>query len=111
MGEQKTEVTCEGCGVCCMHVSVPPYNEQEKEWLKKNEPAVYGDLMAVRRSQYRFSQAFGDALHFSDERIPCGWFDLVTGQCRHHEHKPEVCRDFEVGGGGCLDFRKRAGLE
>ena len=36
---------------------------------------------------------------------PCVWQDASTGLCQHHEHRPQVCRDFDVGGQGCLDWR------
>jgi hypothetical protein len=36
---------------------------------------------------------------------PCDWLDMQTRQCRHHEHRPQVCRDFRVGGSGCLQWR------
>lgn len=36
---------------------------------------------------------------------PCLWLDLDSRRCRHHDHRPQVCRDFEVGGQGCLDWR------
>ena len=36
---------------------------------------------------------------------PCIWFDTDTRRCKHHEHRPQVCRDFEVGSQDCLDWR------
>ncbi|QEF96673.1 Flagellin N-methylase [Stieleria maiorica] len=36
---------------------------------------------------------------------PCTWLDLQTKRCRHHQHRPQVCRDFPVGGVGCLQWR------
>jgi Fe-S-cluster containining protein len=39
---------------------------------------------------------------------PCSW--LVAGKCGHYEHRPEVCRQFELGGEECLEIRQRAGL-
>ena len=37
---------------------------------------------------------------------PCIWFDMDTRRCKHHEHRPKVCRDFEVGSQSCLDWRE-----
>jgi Fe-S-cluster containining protein len=39
---------------------------------------------------------------------PCSW--LVGGQCKHYQHRPEVCRQFELGGEECLEIRRHAGL-
>ena len=36
---------------------------------------------------------------------PCIWLDLDSRRCKHHEHRPKVCRDFAVGSQGCLDWR------
>lgn len=37
---------------------------------------------------------------------PCIWLGDTTRLCSHHQHRPQVCRDFRVGGEGCLDWRK-----
>lgn len=36
---------------------------------------------------------------------PCVWYDAVRRRCEHHEHRPQVCRNFSVGGKGCLEWR------
>ena len=36
---------------------------------------------------------------------PCLWLDIETGRCKHHEFRPNVCRDFRIGSAGCLDWR------
>lgn len=98
-------VTCEGCGACCMHMAVPPYDEEERELLAANLPEVYADLLAVeatRQVQLRVS---------GEECIPCGFFDMVTRKCRHHEYSPDICARFEVGGEFCLSIRRDAGID
>ena len=37
---------------------------------------------------------------------PCAWFDLETRRCKHHEHRPRVCRDFQIGSHDCLGWRQ-----
>lgn len=37
---------------------------------------------------------------------PCFWFDETTRRCKHHEHRPRVCRDFVVGSTDCLSWRE-----
>jgi uncharacterized protein len=39
----------------------------------------------------------------------CLWFDPVTRQCRHYAWRPQVCRDYELGGDACL-LRREEGL-
>jgi len=40
---------------------------------------------------------------------PCIMYDAAAGRCDSYEHRPEVCRNFEVGGTGCLYERGKAG--
>ena len=40
----------------------------------------------------------------------CVWFDQEKRICKHHEHRPNVCRDFQVGSKDCLDWRKHYGV-
>ena len=35
---------------------------------------------------------------------PCYWLDEETRQCMHYEHRPRVCREFELGGEDCRRF-------
>lgn len=95
---------CAGCGICCMHMSVPPYDEDEVELLEQNLPEVYADFKAVEAAREMQLRVVGT------DYIPCGFFDMVTRKCRHHEHKPDICYRFEVGNDMCLEMRKDAGL-
>lgn len=35
----------------------------------------------------------------------CCWYDVEHKRCKHHEHRPNVCRDFQVGSPDCLAWR------
>ena len=35
----------------------------------------------------------------------CIWLDQKTMRCRYHEHRPMICRDFEIGSGECRSWR------
>jgi Fe-S-cluster containining protein len=41
---------------------------------------------------------------------PCLWLDPQTKRCRHYEHRPDVCREFPLGGLSCLGWRRDFGL-
>jgi hypothetical protein len=41
---------------------------------------------------------------------PCLWLDPQTKRCRHYEHRPDICREFPVGGLSCLGWRRDFGL-
>lgn len=40
----------------------------------------------------------------------CIWFEPETKRCRHHEVRPQVCRDLEIGGKACQLARRQMGL-
>ena len=95
------QCSCAGCGVCCMHMATPPFDTAEEAELPDS---VKADLAAVRESR-RWQYLVNGT-----DYVPCGWFDMVSRQCRHYEHRPSVCREFEVGGTYCVNLRIDAGF-
>lgn len=99
---------CSDCGICCLHMGYPSYIigsppdsngegqpaepawSQLPEWLKEDLLAYIASYKAPADGQLEG---------------PCVWYDPDRRQCRHHEHRPQVCRDFQVGGQGCVDWR------
>lgn len=37
----------------------------------------------------------------------CIWLDPNTRRCRWYEHRPQICRDYEMGGASCLAEREQ----
>ncbi|MBE3119060.1 MAG: YkgJ family cysteine cluster protein [Candidatus Atribacteria bacterium] len=103
MPDEATQ-TCRGCGLCCLHMSVPPYDEDECDLLKENLPAIYEELAAIKRTRKLQLRVVGT------DFIPCGFLDLATRTCRHHAHAPDICHRFEAGGASCTRHRIDAGL-
>lgn len=106
MANKKTLPTiddCQDCGVCCMHMGYPPYlgmlegEEPEQHWL-----TIPGDLKA---SLLAYVETYTPPPEGQLEG-PCIWLDQSTKLCKHHEHRPRVCRDFQVGSKGCLEWRR-----
>ena len=93
--------SCDGCGVCCMHMATPPFSEGEAQQLP---PDVAAELVSLREARRMQLDVFGT------DYIPCGWFDMVSRRCKQYEHRPKVCRDFEVGSFHCVNLRIEAGL-
>jgi Fe-S-cluster containining protein len=96
--------SCDGCGVCCMHMATPPYDAEELEELREHNEPVYADYIAARDSRLLQFTANGT------DHVPCGWFDMVTRRCRHYEYRPFVCEMFQRGGWSCHSQRADAGL-
>ena len=61
------------------------------------------DLSQTLKSQWR---AFVDDYRRDNELDgPCFWFDQKTRKCKHHDFRPKVCRDFEIGSKLCHQWR------
>lgn len=84
---------CDNCGLCCTHMSSPPFMPDEFDALP--------ETLREEITRYLDSPRF-------DDGGPCIWLDLVSGQCRHYDLRPDVCRDFDVGGESCLTQRAAA---
>ena len=86
-----SEITCDNCGVCCTSVGCPPFIDEEVNRLPNQLQQQVIEL------GYK-SQA--------SNKSACYWFDTSTKKCMHHEHRPQICRDFEMGGAICIMQRK-----
>jgi Fe-S-cluster containining protein len=128
-------VECRGCGVCCLHMGYPPFVrpvapmsaaeiDSDKQLLAQIavDPHRRQDLLRGRTGEkwwfllpeaqrqeleeyianYQPKNYEGNVETFDG---PCYWFDMETRRCRHHEHRPKVCRDFETGSQQCHEWR------
>lgn len=97
---------CDDCGLCCMHMRTPPFiRMHDPEW-----DALPGHLKDEITNYLDGPRATLQDLSFIADQSPCIWLDLITGKCRHYEHRPSVCRDFQVGNESCRDWRSSVGL-
>ncbi|MEM7457722.1 MAG: YkgJ family cysteine cluster protein [Planctomycetota bacterium] len=124
-------VTCTGCGVCCFHMGYPafilpqaPLTAEEidadpelkklalhrgtkKILLEGNPGEDYWHTLPpdLKDELEKFVDNY-DAPADGELDGPCFWLDMETRQCKHHEHRPRVCRDFEIGCSQCHDWRR-----
>jgi Fe-S-cluster containining protein len=70
-------------------------------WLNMPE-VVKAELMAYYEL-LRNGDVWARSVH------PCLWLDPQTKRCRHYEWRPDVCREFPVGGPACFTWRKEYG--
>ena len=111
---------CRACGVCCLHMGYPAFNFPVAEQLGEIPLANSDSIETVaERDRARWNNLPEDLKVGLREAIedyrkpaakeldgPCTWWNPETKLCRHHEHRPQVCRDFEVGSPGCLEWRR-----
>ena len=126
---------CRGCGVCCLHMGYPPFirpvapisleeidlDEQLSAEIAV-DPLRRQDLLRGRAGEkwwFLLPEDLREELedyiaHYQPKNYggnvetldgPCCWFDTETRRCQHHEHRPNVCRDFETGSQQCHEWR------
>lgn len=112
---------CHGCGVCCLHMGYPAFNLTRDQLIAASRgqeidsrelgPAAIKDLerwveMPPIRQQEILS-AMQDYQSPSEGELDsaCIWLDPTSRLCRHHLHRPQVCRDFEIGCKQCHGWR------
>jgi Fe-S-cluster containining protein len=74
------------------------------EWAASLPPELLAGLLADRRRVELGGPCRGY------HGLPCLWLDPQTRTCRHYEHRPEVCREFEVGSADCRRWRRHEGI-
>lgn len=98
-----SKLTCENCGLCCMHMRTPPFcGETDPEWEALPE-ALKRELDSWLKSPRM------DLLEGRGQQDSlCVWLNQCTGQCRRYASRPQICRDFHVGSEACLKYRADA---
>ena len=98
---------CNNCGLCCMHMRTPPFcGPEDPQWqaLSAELKAEIDDWVMGGNPRWEFMvQNEGNV-------NPCIWLNLLTGECRHYELRPDVCREYEVGNQSCRTLRREVGL-
>jgi len=107
-----TVISCDDCGLCCEGQGMPPGyqlmlsalgdslqpdDEDKLRWQDVPEEALFPIVI------YMAGVASGEIR----DPGPCCWLDPVTRRCRWYEHRPQICRDYEMGGESCLVEREQ----
>lgn len=102
--------SCQNCGACCGHMGYPPFVPmyEDPEHLTNSDP----EWLELRESHPELAAEClqGAKDRRGDKELPCLWLDPVTKGCRHYEHRPQVCRDFEMGSEDCVGHRQLRGI-
>ncbi len=108
---------CKDCGQCCMSQESPPMYVG----YLPGAPFENEDCADARRVR-NMPQALRDELTAYMKNVltgvkpphptypACLWYDAASKRCKHHDLRPDICRDFEVGDKYCQRYRIGAGL-
>lgn len=105
---------CAGCGKCCDHMGTPPMyalyfpppGRELLEWAKGTEDhqrfeSLPAEVREELATYYAGVRAGTIVDRTKDGKTPCLWLNTETKRCKNYEHRPSVCREFEVGDSGC----------
>ena len=102
------EINCTDCGVCCMEQGSPPgyvyIHNGGVDWPDEEDVERFNQLPTKARVEIK---KYADRLKSQPPRSdgPCIWLDRESKQCRYYEHRPNICRDLDVGSEGCRFWR------
>lgn len=106
--------SCEGCGACCREMHSPPgwamyAGPAADYWIERADPEdedwqIFQAIPEPVKQELREFYA-NDNLD-GDPHDPCFWYDPETKGCRHYEHRPTICREFEIGEPACHRWRR-----
>ncbi len=99
--------SCEGCGLCCEGIGSPVLLYSSRPGLPTPHPFRPHNLPAELLAE--IDDHFAGLMRGQEPQDRCLWFDPINRNCRHYEFRPQICRDYELGGRACLE-RRREGL-
>ncbi len=100
--------SCDDCGACCTgQCALPIHLVNEHAGIEPVSPLPPELADELRETVARFQRD-----GWPDDGSPCIWYDAEKRQCKHYEHRPELCRDeVKVGDTACLKWRKAVGID
>ena len=77
----------------------------EQVWGDPEDIARFNALPAAAR-QLIVEHAERRKARIPRQDMTCIWFDNEAKKCRFYEHRPNICRELEVGSEGCRTWRQ-----
>lgn len=96
--------SCEGCGLCCEGIGSPVLLYASGQ--QTVEPHPFRPPGLPRELIDKIDAHFLGLARGQEPQERCLWFNPETHRCNHYEWRPQVCRDYELGGRACLALRR-----
>ncbi|WP_237729262.1 YkgJ family cysteine cluster protein [Schlesneria paludicola] len=97
--------SCEGCGLCCEGIGSPVLLYASRHDLPEPHPFRPVDLPQALIDE--INDHFAGLVRGQEPQAACLWFDPQSRSCQHYSFRPQVCRDYELGGRSCLQRRRQ----
>jgi uncharacterized protein len=96
--------TCDKCGLCCEGIGSPVALYATRRGLESDHP--FRPLGLPQELIREIDEHFLGLFRGQEPQEQCLWYNPATRRCRHYEWRPQVCRDYELGGSACLALRR-----
>jgi Fe-S-cluster containining protein len=113
--QREPPASCEGCGACCREMHSPPgwasfAGPAADYWIANADPEdedwqIFQAIPEPIKQELREFYA-EDFIKEGDPHDACFWYDAEKKQCKHYEHRPTICREFEIGEPACHRWRR-----
>lgn len=97
--------SCEGCGLCCEGIGSPVLLYASRQDLPMPHPFRPIDLPQTLIAE--IDDHFAGLTRGQEPQGACLWFDPQSRSCKNYTFRPQVCRDYELGGRACLQRRRQ----
>lgn len=98
-----TNITCDDCGACCATMCSPPFMPEHLDGTELSK------LPVEVREDYKAGMVSRAVAGWPDDEM-CFWLTFGC-QCKHYEHRPDICREFEPGSEGCQSWRDEFNID
>ena len=109
---------CGGCGKCCQHIGLPPFeaanplfgpqpvSTRELSDAQLADAVLDTELLLLMPADLRHAHAeLVLGLVADPSGRPCPWYDPAANNCRHYDWRPATCRRFWAGDDRCVELR------
>jgi Fe-S-cluster containining protein len=96
--------SCEGCGLCCEGIGSPVLLYQSRPG--ESGPHPFRPPGFPPELIDEIDEHFLGLSRGEEPQEQCLWYDSRTRRCKQYGWRPQVCRDYELGGPACLNLRR-----
>jgi len=96
--------SCDHCGLCCEGIGSPVllYTSRGDD----SAPHPFRPDGMPQELIDEIDGCFSGLSRGQESQERCLWFDTDLRRCKHYDWRPQVCRDYQLGGDGCLLARE-----
>lgn len=96
--------SCDDCGLCCEGIGSPVLVYASRPAFAEHHP--FRPLGLPKTLIQEIDEHFAGLARGEEPQEQCLWFDATARRCKHYDWRPQICREYKLGGTACL-LRRR----